>query len=199
MQKKMLCVYDSVGMRSRLVSAIQKAVYNVLADHDGHDALAQIEKFSSQPGPAEPSSPQDGHTFMKNSAEKSGKETREKRMLVVDSSAPIFFAYRIQFERQGVIIDACETYDEAVELLKMHSYDVALMDVCQSGVRQKNNIDLISVLRRQRSDVKIILMTGGGNDDVRIRTEEMGVSFSFEKPVLSSTIFWALKELGITK
>ncbi len=123
---------------------------------------------------------------------------KTKRMLVVDSAAAILFAYRIQLERQGVMIDACETYEEAVELLKMHRYDVALLDVSQTGVRQKNGLNLTSILRERQPDVKIILMTGV-NDDAKKKAEELGFSYCFEKPVLSSTIFWALRKLEITK
>jgi CheY-like chemotaxis protein len=92
-------------------------------------------------------------------------------------AAPILSAYKRQFETQGVMIDACETYEEALELLKMRSYDVALMDVWQAGVQQKNALDLLRLLRERRPDVKIILMTGGGNNDAEKKAAELGASF----------------------
>jgi CheY-like chemotaxis protein len=201
MLKKTSCAYDSLGIRLQLEPAIQDSVYKTATACENHGALAQTGKFASQPGSNGTYSAKDGgHMMIKNSHEKSGIETGIKRMLVVDSSAPVFFAYRVQFERQRVIIDACETYKEAIELLKIRSsYDVALIDVCQSGVYGGNNIELTSILRERRPDVKIILMTGSSNDDAKKKAEDTGASFYFEKPVLSSTIFRALKKLGIIK
>jgi DNA-binding NtrC family response regulator len=121
-----------------------------------------------------------------------------KYILVVGPAAPIVSVYRRQFEAQGVMIDACETFAEAVELLKMQSYDAAVMDIGHAGEDQKT-LDLLSVLRERRPDVKIILMTRGGNYDAENKAAELGASFFFDKPVFSSTIFEALKELGITK
>jgi CheY-like chemotaxis protein len=125
--------------------------------------------------------------------------TMIKHILVVDPAAAVLAAYKRQYETQGVRIDACETYGEAIELLKTRSYDVALMDAWQAGVRQKNALELLRLLRERRPDVKLILMTRGGNNDAEKKAREMGASFYFDKPVFSSTILKALKELGVTK
>jgi len=122
-----------------------------------------------------------------------------KHMLVVDSAAPVFLAYRQQFERQGVMIDACVTYEAAIALMNKRSYDVALVDVWQAGIWQKNGLDLLCLLRERKPDVKIILMTAIESDDAQKRGQDLGAAFFFEKPVFTSTIFEALKELGITK
>jgi ActR/RegA family two-component response regulator len=123
--------------------------------------------------------------------------TATKKMMVVDPSAPIFASFRNLLESQGVMIDVCETYEDAVLLLKANSYDVALMDVWQAGVWLTNGLDLLGLLRERRPDVKIILLTGIESNDVRKRAKELGAALCLEKPVLSSTIFEALRKLGI--
>jgi CheY-like chemotaxis protein len=201
MLKKPSSVYNSVGIRLQLEPVTQNSEDKTATARENHGALVQPGKFAGQPGSDGTYSAKDGgYTKLKDSHKKSGRGTGIKRMLVVDSSAPVFFAYRIQFERQGVIIDACETYKEAIELLKIRSsYDVALIDVCQSGVCGEYNLELTSILRERQPDVKIILMTGSSNGDAKKKAEDAAASFYFEKPVLSSTIFWALKKLGIIK
>jgi CheY-like chemotaxis protein len=201
MLKKTSSVYDSVGIRLQLEPVIKNPVDKTATARENHGALVQPGKLASQPSSDGTYSARDGgYTKIKDSHEKSGRGTGIKRMLVVDSSAPVFFAYRVQFERQGVIIDACETYKEAIELLNLrNNYDVALIDVCQSEVCGENNLELTSILRERRADVKIILLTGSSNGDAKKKAEDAAASFYFEKPVLSSTIFWALKKLGIIK
>jgi hypothetical protein len=46
--------------------------------------------------------------------------------------------------------------------------------------------------------VKIILLIGSDDDTKKIAVE-FGASFYFEKPVISSTIFGAIRKLEITK
>ncbi len=195
MRKKMLSVCHSEGMRFRRASAIQGALYDTFHEHDGNGNRAQTD--GCQIGTVRTGPFENRNTLMETSQKMMKNDLTEKCMLVVDSSAPVFFAYRIQFERQGVIIDACETHGEALELLATHAYDVALIDINQAGVLQKDDLDLVSLLRERRPDVKIILMTGSNDADGKKKAAALGAALYFERPVLSSTVFRALKELGI--
>lgn len=72
--------------------------------------------------------------------------------------------------RQGILaliedevgdITECSDGDEALQLLKQQSFDIALLDI---GLPRRTGIDILSEVRQRNIDVRVIILTGDTNN-----------------------------------
>jgi len=82
------------------------------------------------------------------------------RILVVDDEAAIRQILREILVRQGHQVECASNGVEALRFLQDGEYDLVLTDLLMP---EMEGLEMIQLLRKTHSDVKIIAMTGGGS------------------------------------
>jgi DNA-binding response OmpR family regulator len=79
------------------------------------------------------------------------------RILIVDDEKVVRDLLRTVLEHDGHQVDEATDGQQALDLHKRSSYDVAIVDLI---LPRKNGLDTIVELRAQRKETRIIVMTG---------------------------------------
>jgi len=119
------------------------------------------------------------------------------RVLIVDDEPAICFAYRKLLEIERFGCDICESIEVATALLKTNNYFAVISDVRFAGSDNEDGVHLLSIVRKEQPQAKMILVTGYGNDEIKKTAYELGASHYFEKPVQPSLILNLLRALHL--
>ena len=107
----------------------------------------------------------------------------DKRVLLVDDEVAVLFAYRKCLRRIGCKVDAVETKEEAETLLNKHKYDVAILDLRLGSSNGEEGIELISFARLCQPEIKLIMITAYGSEEIKDKAYKHGADLYLEKPV----------------
>jgi DNA-binding NtrC family response regulator len=120
-----------------------------------------------------------------------------QRILIVDDEKAILLAFKKLLQSSSIEVDTAETIDDAENLLKENTYDVAIVDLRLTGVDGEEGLKIIKHIKEFYSHTQVILVTGYGSSIVMERAQARGAVFYFEKPVSSEVLKDALKSLHI--
>jgi len=120
-----------------------------------------------------------------------------QRILIVDDEKAILLAFRKLLRSPGIAVDTAETIEEAEDLLKENTYNVAIVDLRLTGVDGEEGLKIIKHIKEYYSQTEVILVTGYGNSIVMEKAQAKGAAFYFEKPVSSEVLKDALKSLNV--
>src|SRR5215213_9631389 len=98
------------------------------------------------------------------------------RILIIDDDEDDFFItseYIRQIEEYDLVIDWCYKFNEAVQHLRNHSYDIYFVDY---RLGAKTGLDFLKEAVRIGVEEPIILLTGKGNKTVDIEAMQMGAT-----------------------
>jgi PAS domain S-box-containing protein len=98
------------------------------------------------------------------------------RILIIDDDEDDFFItseYIRQIEEYDLVIDWCYKFNEAVQHLKNHAYDIYFVDY---RLGAKTGLDFLREAINSRIEEPIVLLTGKGNKDVDIEAMQMGAT-----------------------
>lgn len=82
-------------------------------------------------------------------------------VLIVEDDPSLRDSLRRTLRKKGYTIIEAEEGGQGLKLLKAHTVDVVLIDIFMPG---KEGIETIQQIRRSHPQVKIIAMSGGGNE-----------------------------------
>lgn len=119
------------------------------------------------------------------------------RVLIVDDEPAICFAYRKLLESERFAFDVCDTVAAAITLLQRETYFAVISDVRFESSENEDGLYLVSAVRREQPESKMILVTGYGSDELKNTAQELGVSHYFDKPVVPSLIISLLRSLHV--
>ena len=105
---------------------------------------------------------------------------RKYRVLVVDDEAAVLLTYRLILERQGYEVVACGTSVQAIEAIERQRFDLVLCDY--SLEEQHTGFEVISVAKKQDSEVPAALLTGYATKETADEAASRGISVMF-KPI----------------
>lgn len=105
---------------------------------------------------------------------------RKFRVLVVDDEAAVLLTYRLILERQGYEVVACRTSVQAIEAIERQRFDMVLCDY--SLEEQHTGFEVISVARKQDSEVPAALLTGYATKETADEAATRGINVMF-KPI----------------
>jgi CheY-like chemotaxis protein len=93
----------------------------------------------------------------------------QKRVLVVEDEPALREAIKFKLERRGILVDAAETGEEGLELLKVHVPDLVWLDMLLPGING------IEVMRRIRAtpgleNLKVVVVSVSSGEE---RIKEM--------------------------
>ncbi len=120
-----------------------------------------------------------------------------KRILIVDDETAVLFAYGRLTRFLDVITDVCETYEEAIELINKHRYEIVITDIKLDQSEAKGGLDILDYMSNHHFKTEGVVMTGYSNERNKKRAVDLGVSYYFEKPLSPEVILEILKSRGI--
>jgi len=121
---------------------------------------------------------------------------KKQRILIVDDEPAILFAYQKLFEREGYLVDLCESPDQSVTLLKKRSYFVVISDMRFGGTDNEDGMRILRFIREKRPDTRVIMISGSSGDAIGQPSLNPRVSYFFKKPVQPAEILNVLKTLS---
>jgi DNA-binding NtrC family response regulator len=121
----------------------------------------------------------------------------EKRILLVDDESAVLFAYKKVLQREQFKVDAIDSMTGTYDLLRINSYDVAILDLRLGGESSEEGFELLGHIKDKHPGTMVIMITAHGNQEVRDKAFRLGADQYFEKPVSTNRIREALVVSGI--
>jgi len=118
-----------------------------------------------------------------------------QRILIIDDDHHVLLMTKKMLERVGFEVDLASNGNEGLELFKRLSVDLVITDIIMP---EKEGLETIREMKRLRSDLKIIAMSGGGkvSSDNYLNTAKIfGASKIISKPFSQKQMVSAVQEL----
>lgn len=116
-------------------------------------------------------------------------------VLVVDDEKDIQISMTGILEDEGYAVTAVESGEKALNLLEEEEPDILFLDIWLPG---KDGLEILDKVRRDFSDLPVIMISGHGNIETAVETIKKGAIDFIEKPLsLEKVIVTAQKALEI--
>jgi CheY-like chemotaxis protein len=112
-------------------------------------------------------------------------------VLVVDDDAGIIWTIGSALARAGFAVTTCRDGAEALALLESRDFDILITDV---ELQDINGLQLLDWARRNRSNLKVVVITGYGSGAVKQLAIEKGAFAYLEKPVNMQLLISVISE-----
>jgi DNA-binding response OmpR family regulator len=120
-----------------------------------------------------------------------------KRILLVDDESAVLFAYKKVLQHPGLEVDAADSKEATLQLLKKNAYDAVILDLRLGDGTCDQGFELIASIKREFPKTTIIMITAYGSNEIKEKALRLGAEYYFEKPVSTKFIQEALKNTGI--
>ena len=104
------------------------------------------------------------------------------RILIVDDEESICFSMSEYFSLHGFKVDTAREVEEAEKLLEAQDYKVIIQDLRLGATRNSEGLDIIKLVRDQRLQAKIIVLTAYGSAEVEDEAKRCGADAFLRKP-----------------
>ena len=118
-----------------------------------------------------------------------------QKILIIDDDHHILLMIKKMLERAGLEVDLASNGDEGLKLFKKLSFDLVITDIIMP---EKEGLEIIREMKRMRSDLKIIAMSGGGkvSSNNYLNTAKIfGATKILTKPFTHKQLILAVQEL----
>lgn len=120
-----------------------------------------------------------------------------KRILVVDDETAILIAFKRIFEGLQIKVDTVETLNQAISMINERGYDAVIADLRLSGILGQEGLEVLRHTKEKNPGIRLIMITGYGNPDIKKKAYAIGADLYCEKPVSIGYLKNALKRFGI--
>ena len=117
---------------------------------------------------------------------------KERKILLIDDDKWIRDSMSLFFEYEGCHFLALETAEEGIKALKMHDYDIIIIDYKLPGM---DGLEFLKRIHESHPDTRKILITAYRIEEVVSEAIRMGVQDFIEKPFTSKIIEASLSRL----
>jgi DNA-binding NtrC family response regulator len=117
-------------------------------------------------------------------------------ILIIDDKQSYVQSLKEILQGPNIRIDTAVTFHNAMELLETHYYDIVISDIGLTGASGKEGLDILRYAKRHKPHIKVILMTGQNNPDIRHEAYHLGVDLYWQKPV-SPDLFKKVAKDGV--
>jgi len=104
---------------------------------------------------------------------------KKARIMVVDDEMIVRESLAGWLSMDGYQVDMAASAEEALELLKKHSYNIMFLDIKMPGM---DGIELLDILKEEERDLAVVMMTAYGSIDTAIRAMKYGAHDYLLKP-----------------
>ena len=118
-------------------------------------------------------------------------------ILIVDDKKSYVQSLKELLQGPHIGIDIAITYNDAIGLLETHNYDILISDIGLTGASGKEGLDILKYVKRHKPHIKVILMTGQIDPDIRHLAYHLGVDLYWQKPV-SPELLKKIVQNGVT-
>lgn len=101
------------------------------------------------------------------------------KVLVVEDNKQLIEDLSEFLTINGFIVEQAQTYGEAIDKTAIYQYDVVLIDL---GLPDGNGLDLIPIIRQDRPDTSILILTANDGIDYKVKALEWGADDYLTKP-----------------
>ena len=118
-----------------------------------------------------------------------------KKILIIDDEPYILLMLKKMLERAGYEVDLASNGREGMDLFNKETADLVITDIIMPD---KEGLELIIEMKRQRPNLKIIAMSGGGRISPGSYLEcatHFGAEKVFQKPFKQKELISAVREL----
>src|SRR4051794_10793960 len=102
-----------------------------------------------------------------------------KNILVADDEESMRWVLSKALKKKGFNVELAHDGDEALRLIKQHSYDLALLDIKMPGI---SGLELLDRIREERSDLFVVIMTAEASMKNAVEAMKRGAYDYFTKP-----------------
>jgi DNA-binding NtrC family response regulator len=120
------------------------------------------------------------------------RKLKEKKILLIDDDEWIRDSLSIFFKNEGCCLQALETAEEALKLLKKQSYEIIITDYRLPGM---DGLEFFKKIQKSHPHVVKILVTAYGSKDVLSEAMKIGIQDIIKKPFTTSSIEESLSRL----
>jgi YesN/AraC family two-component response regulator len=117
------------------------------------------------------------------------------KVLIIDDEPYILLMLKKMLEKAGYEVDLASNGKEGMELFEQHSADLVITDIIMPD---KEGLEIILEMKKQRPDLKIIAISGGGRISPESYLEcaaHFGAARVFQKPFKQKELVSAVNEL----
>ncbi len=107
------------------------------------------------------------------------KETIPAEILVIDDEVAVNNNIRKILSKKGFNVDQAVTKSEALEKIEENAYALVLLDL---KIPEVNGLELLKVIRDQRPDTMVIIITGYASIETAVESSRMGAVDYIPKP-----------------
>ena len=118
-------------------------------------------------------------------------------LLVVDDDTVFVRAAARVLSRAGYEVLTAQTLSIAIELLHSRVFDAVITDLSLDGTRGLEGLEIARLVKARNPDVRVILITAHGSDEVDRQAGEAGVDLKFDKPVSLALLKRVLADFGL--
>ncbi|PIQ76427.1 hypothetical protein COU78_06265 [Candidatus Peregrinibacteria bacterium CG10_big_fil_rev_8_21_14_0_10_49_24] len=108
----------------------------------------------------------------------SGKAKAGNKILIVEDERPLAHALELKFGHEGFVTTTCINGLEALEVAKKNKFDMILLDLIMP---QMDGFTFMEELDVKKKKIKVIILSNLGQEEDRIRAQELGAVGYFVK------------------
>lgn len=116
----------------------------------------------------------------------------KKRILIVDDEPNLAFLLAENLVDLGpnYEIEVCNSSADALTLNQEKPFDLVITDLMMPDI---NGLALTKYLTQQKPEIKLILMTAYGNEEVALKAQKLGISSYITKPFAMEDMLMAVQ------
>ena len=118
-----------------------------------------------------------------------------RKVLIIDDEPYILLMLKKMLEKEGYEVDLASNGKDGMELFEKEAADLVITDIIMPD---KEGLEIILEMKKQRPDLKIIAISGGGRISPESYLEcaaHFGASRVFQKPFKQKELMSAVNEL----
>ncbi|MBF0317661.1 MAG: response regulator [Nitrospirae bacterium] len=105
----------------------------------------------------------------------------KKKILVIDDEAIVRISCKRVLETEGYDVVLASSGPTALDCMEKECYDLVITDLMMPDM---DGFELIGVISEKWPNLKVVVMTGYGTDETRLKSVELGAVIFLKKPFL---------------
>ena len=123
--------------------------------------------------------------------------TETKKILIVDNEPALLLSLSYSLRSMGVEVVTASRLESAEAALEKYFFDLVIADIRMSGVLGIEGLEILSYVKRNSPETKVIIMSAFGSGDLRKQALERGADHYYDKPIDVAELVRRVQEMGI--